>query len=527
LGDGYHFRAAAFGGAVVVLALLAPVLAGRCFAVPFFVALMLGALILTLDETLLHRLAYLIPRYQALHEHDPWRVVALAGIGPAMLAGAAIEALPAWQGRWRVLPFVAATLILVALGMAALGPENIAVRWPPLVAAGMATLAVAAVVARPRSGVRSARPGALSGLAAATLLAAVVAQPVGIELTGSWFGWPRDPRWEPRWREGADVGTALATELANGDPGSAGAYLRDRLAEAGPFRYVGYGGVWHPDPALHRHNYAARWFEPAVQAMLVNGRPMFLGLYEIQGYDPIQLARYAEFVAALNSRPQDYHFAYVLPSGTGSPLLRLLDPRYVIVDVSLATDREDVAALTTGRREVFRTALVAVYEADPPLPHAWIVHDVRFVARGGALPLLLGEAVDPYRSALVEGVPPITGDPVGGIPESARVVRYAPDALKITMSSSAPGMLIVSEVYAEGWRATVDGVPAPVLPTHHVLRGLPVPAGEHTVELWYEPPWLRLGLVISGVAGATVLSVFAGAAWRRIRPIKTSDRQDS
>ena len=65
VGSGYHFRAASLGGAVVVLALLALPMARQRFAAPFFAALTLVAMILTLDTTPLHHLFYLIPRYRS------------------------------------------------------------------------------------------------------------------------------------------------------------------------------------------------------------------------------------------------------------------------------------------------------------------------------------------------------------------------------------------------------------------------------------------------------------------------------
>jgi hypothetical protein len=170
-------------------------------------------------------------------------------------------------------------------------------------------------------------------------------------------------------------------------------------------------------------------------------------------------------------------------------------------------DRDDVVALTAGRREVFRTEHVVVYER-PRTPHAWIVHDVRRVARGEALPLLTGGAVDPYETALVEGTPPMVAQLPGNAAESARVTRYEAEEMTIETETAAPGLLVVSEVYEPGWRAYVDGERVEILPTHHTLRGVPIPEGSHTVVLRYEPPALRLGLAISGVATVAMLAVF-------------------
>jgi hypothetical protein len=357
---------------------------------------------------------------------------------------------------------------------------------------------------------------ALSRLIPALMLVVAFLLPTGLELTGSWLGWPPHRRWEPHWRADPTWDAALRTDVQPSDPGGAGGFLQRQLAETGPFRYAGYGGFGYPGDEARAESYMGRRFESSIQDLLVNGRPIYLGLYDIQGYNPLHLARYDEFITALNGAPQDYHTAFLLPSGLDSPLLDLLDVRYVVVDAALPRNRDDVRALRTGARAIFRTPRVAVYERDAAPPHAWIVHDVRQVARGEALPLLTSGAIDPYQTALVEGTPPETGVPREAVAESAAVIAYEPDALTIATDAAAPGLLVVSEVYASGWRAFVDGAEVPVLPTHHVLRGVPLPAGQHTVALRYEPLSLRVGLWISGFAAVAMLTGFVVAVWARV-----------
>ena len=353
--------------------------------------------------------------------------------------------------------------------------------------------------------------------------------PTGLELTGSWLGWPRSALWERQWRPDPGVASALAAESSRSDLGEAGEFLQQQLAVAGPFRYAGYGGYLYPGDQARQESYMARRFEPSVRAILVNGRPIYLGLYEIQGYNPLQLARYVEFMAALNGTAQDYHGAFLLPSGIRSPLLDLLDVRYVLVDATLPPDRDDVLALTAGRREVFRTPDVVVYERDPAPRHAWIVHDVRAVARGEALPLLASGADRSLRRRrLSKEMFPKRGRRRSAPVESARVIRYEPDRIAVAVNAAAPGLLVVSEVYESGWQAYVDGEPASVLPTNHALRGVPIPAGEHTVEMRYEPPALRLGLaIIADVTAAAMLTIFLASGLAFVAKLRTGPAQDS
>ena len=354
---------------------------------------------------------------------------------------------------------------------------------------------------------------ASANLVPVLILAVAFLLPTGLELSGSWLGWPPHRIWEQHWRPDPAGEAALVTDVRRTDPIGAGRFLQEQLALSGPFRYAGYGGVGYPGDEARQESYMGRRFDPSVQALLVNGRPIYLGLYDIQGYNPLHLARYDEFMTALNGAPQDYHTSFLLPSGLRSPLLDLLNVRYVVLDAGLPAYRGDVRAMTAEARVVFRTPEVIVYERDPDLPHAWIVHDVRPVTRGEALPLLTSGTVDPYQTALVEGTSPETAPPDDFATESARVTAYEPDAITIATQAAAPGLLVVSEVYESGWRAYVNGQDVAILPTDHALRGVPIPAGQHTVELRYDPLSLRLGLWISGIAAGVMLIAFVAAGW--------------
>ena len=517
IGEGYDHRAVAVGGTALVLALLAPLVAGRRFGVPFFAGLTLIVFTLTQETTPLHRLFYLIPRFQQLHEHSPHQVNTVVMIGPAILSAAAVAALERWRGQWRRLPLIGLPFLLVTIAAVRLDQVDRFVGWPPLIAVTLVTILIALVVAIPRQHGATTVLGRVAHLAPVLILGIALVQPTGLEIIESVTGQPRDPTWRTFWLPNPRYEQAIVANVAETDPGGAGEFLQERQAEQGPFRHVGYGGLGHPDDPYGGGNYQSRRMIPAVQALLVSGRPIFLDLYEIQGYDPIQLRRYVEFMAALNKREQDYHVSDLLPSGVTSPLLNMLNVRYIVVDASLPPDRDDIAALSRGRREVFRNEEVIVYENARTLPRAWIVYDVRWAERGAAAPLFASGKIDPRRIAYIEEPPPPLAERDDPSQATARVTRYEPDAMTIATETAAPGFLVVSEVYERGWRGYVDGEPTEVLPTNHALRGMWIPAGEHQVELRYEPGSLRLGLWLSGISTGAMLVVFAVAGWSRLK----------
>ena len=59
-------------------------------------------------------------------------------------------------------------------------------------------------------------------------------------------------------------------------------------------------------------------------------------------------------------------------------------------------------------------------------------------------------------------------------------------------------------------RSTVDGRSVPIHRVDHLLRGVAVPAGQHRIELRFDPPRHRAGLLIAGVSSLLVYGGIAG-----------------
>jgi hypothetical protein len=71
----------------------------------------------------------------------------------------------------------------------------------------------------------------------------------------------------------------------------------------------------------------------------------------------------------------------------------------------------------------------------------------------------------------------------------------------------------VMEAFADGWHASVDGHPTSIYRADLVGRAVPVPAGAHVVEMWFDVPLFRwspraplLGLVLALAALLTPLA---------------------
>jgi hypothetical protein len=87
-------------------------------------------------------------------------------------------------------------------------------------------------------------------------------------------------------------------------------------------------------------------------------------------------------------------------------------------------------------------------------------------------------------------VPPRLAD---GVPLQAVPLRRSGDVLEATVDLALPGVLVVNEAFAAGWRARVDGAEVAVVAVNHAVLGVPLEHGPHQVRLEYEAPGLRAG----------------------------------
>ena len=89
-------------------------------------------------------------------------------------------------------------------------------------------------------------------------------------------------------------------------------------------------------------------------------------------------------------------------------------------------------------------------------------------------------------------------------------VSYGQTSLEITVTSSAPGLLVVNDAWHAGWTASVNGTPAAIHPVNILFRGVEIPAGASTVRMEYRP-WPALHA--ASLAGYGLILVVAVGEW--------------
>ncbi|MCH2187673.1 YfhO family protein [Myxococcota bacterium] len=155
---------------------------------------------------------------------------------------------------------------------------------------------------------------------------------------------------------------------------------------------------------------------------------------------------------------------------------------------------------------------LVLFENPAALPRVYISHNVRRAPQPKDLLALISRRdfdprelsyVDTEAEALPELMPAIGA-------ENARIVVDDLHEVEINVSLSAPGLVVLADSYYPGWVAEVDGMPATILPTNHLFRGVRVPAGDHRVTFHYRPASVALGAALSSLG----LVVFAALSAR-------------
>jgi hypothetical protein len=485
------------GAADLVLALLCPFLAPRWRPWLFWGGAAIAMVMLAVpDRNIAHLLFGLIPGFATIHGHYMHRIVLALPLAIGLLAGASVTVLTGRGSVSRMGKAAAATAlaIVAAAALTGLGTSLLS-------AQSLATMLAAAALALLAS---------LGGLplAGRTLMAAGFAVLLFWDSTGRLMSTGVDLR--TNWFKGG-------FEQYLSRDGAAGFLLEQ---DPSTFRYFGFEPGSLEELSI-RHGYIASAQTLHLVPLLVAGnQASALGLDDVQGYNPVHSMRYVEWVRAMNGQPQLYRFGNVYPSAIGSPLLDLLGARYAIVPPASRAEDAAITALAGEWPMAFQDDATRVLENPDAAPRAWLVNEARLVAPGASLELLSSGAVDGREVALVEDAG-FAFASQSLAPRQATVTVLRPDSdtmiLPMSQPSTGQGLVVIGEVFDTGWKAEVDGKPAPVAVVHHALMGVPIPAGAKEVVLRYDPVSLRIGILASVLMMAVASAIWAANGWNAVR----------
>lgn len=105
---------------------------------------------------------------------------------------------------------------------------------------------------------------------------------------------------------------------------------------------------------------------------------------------------------------------------------------------------------------------------------------------------------DPEQQVLVDG--PVTAKPAPGAPGTVEITDYHPRRVTLSAQAASPSVLLLNDRYAADWQVSVDEKPASLLRCNYIMRGVELPAGNHTVEFRFSPPSRALAVSLAALA---------------------------
>ncbi len=151
------------------------------------------------------------------------------------------------------------------------------------------------------------------------------------------------------------------------------------------------------------------------------------------------------------------------------------------------------------------------------LPRAWMVGEATPASDADALEAIRraqlprGVAFDPRITALVDPAEGGGAGPFPAGPSQATVEAIEDGRIRVRVSTTGGGFLVVSEQDYPGWRARIDeGTPVPVRRADVALMGVTVPPGDHVVQFELVSNTERAGAAMSvaGILACALLVIF-------------------
>jgi hypothetical protein len=509
--------------ATVALLAVAAIIFGRnCYGVPFFALLAFIYIDINANFSFTRWFVYLIPGVEHLHDHRAEATLWLVPFALSMLGGAGLQLLrttnisQSWVMK-RQIPLICLLSVIIYLWTGRY-PVGRSVLVIALLSAGLIVLFEM---------VHSTRwpewRSRVSTWASAGLIALVMIFPNGTDIVQTLRNPDFIQQYEDLLGTTPEIEASVDQIMSRTEPTGIVPYLQKQSQIRQPFRIAPFHGL---NREVHGNlNSSEARLDEHVIAILANARPTRLGLQQISGYNPVHLKYYQEYVKFMNHEDQDYHWLDLTSPALRSQLLNMLNVRYVLVPSWSWMGN----LITTFGEPVYSDDLVTVFENPNAFPRAWLVHDVRDnQSNAYGLFQLQQNQVDGWQVGFVNGTIPSVAPPTdGGATDRVVVTDYDYESITFRSSSTADSLMVISEVYTTGWKAYVDGKQVDVIRTNHALRGVPVAAGTHTIEMRYEPSEITLGLWTTGIAGIAMVSIWiwAGIDRRARKPRRKLGRQ--
>ena len=201
------------------------------------------------------------------------------------------------------------------------------------------------------------------------------------------------------------------------------------------------------------------------------------GIQSVEGYDPLFLSRYAEFVSAINRGRPDIAppFGFnriVRVEDFVSDHVDLLGVKYVLSLTDLEIE---------GFEKVFQEGQTRVYENSNVLPRAFFVDELSHSRnKQQSIDMIFGLEFNPLKTAIVEGDFKSTNIING----KAKIIKYTTNEVVIETESNGEGFLVLTDSFYSTWHVKINDQETKIYLTDYNFRGVFVPEGKNKVMFY-------------------------------------------
>jgi len=220
------------------------------------------------------------------------------------------------------------------------------------------------------------------------------------------------------------------------------------------------------------------------------------GIEQLGGHHGNEIGRYRSLIGG-------DELATMMPSELR--LANVTNTEYLVIPGQVADPRlEQVYVSPRG---------AVLYRNRDALPRAYVVGNTEIVQGAAAeITRLLSREFDARTTALLDAPLPSGVDVQPGATGTVQWVKRDVDDMTLRVNVDRPALLMLLDNYYPAWEATVDGNEVPIVRANYTFRAIPVPAGDHTVRVYYYPGAIRKGATISiGILLLLVAVIAAGA----------------
>lgn len=222
--------------------------------------------------------------------------------------------------------------------------------------------------------------------------------------------------------------------------------------------------------------------------------PTGLGYYDVNGYEQLVADDYNRWIDDQN--PLALHN-------------RLLGIQYIVqgtpFDDSVIDQYQLESVFSNDSQKIY------IYRFANPIPRAFLAEAVITEPNDNTVRAFFKDEVFGLpQIVLTEQEVACQQEQYGG--GQVDITSYTPNQVTIEVEAESPSLLFLSDRFATGWKATVNGVLTPIYRADTIFRAVCVPSGHSEVVFSYHPKALSVGIIFSTVSWSGTVGIL-GYQW--------------